>query len=100
MKEVLWSEQARRDLRAIREFIAQDSTHYAQVQVTRIIERVDHIAVHPIKGHPVHEAPSSDLRETHSGNYRIIYRDDDEVLLIVTVVHMKQRMPIRRLRGR
>lgn len=52
----------------------------------------------PSRGHPVHEFIESGLREVHEGNYRIIYRIHSEELQVVTIVHMKQRLPRRRLR--
>lgn len=96
---ILWSAQAEKDIEAIHAYIARDSEHYASLQLGRIIQRVVHAASHPLRGHPVHEHPASGLREVHSGSYRIIYREADEQLTVVTVVHMKQRLPRRRLGG-
>ena len=96
---IIWSAQARKDLRAIKAFIARDSEYYAQQQVLRIIERVETISLRPASGHPVHEHPSSGLRETHQNSYRIIYSYDDESLSVVTLVHMKQLLGRRRLAG-
>lgn len=62
---IQWSRQARQDLRAIHEFITRDSRHYAQLQITRLIEREEHISRMPTMGHRVHEFPELDLRETH-----------------------------------
>ena len=87
-----WSRQARQDLRAIHEFIDRDSEHYARLQIKRLIERVEFIARMPTMGHPVHEFPELDLRETHQENYRIIYAHAAEELQVVTIVHMKQQM--------
>ncbi len=95
---LIWSEQARRDLCAIRDFIAHDSEHYARLQMERIISRGERTATMPTKGHPVHEFMESGLREVHEGSYRIIYRIDDEELQVVTIVHMKQRVTRRHLR--
>ena len=94
----IWSEQARRDLCAIRDFIARDSEHYAQLLIERLVSRVERTAGMPSKGHPVHEFIESGLREVHEGSYRIIYRIHDEELQVVTIVHMKQRVTRRRLR--
>lgn len=43
--------------------------------------------------------PAADLREVHSGSYRIIYREAADQIIVVTVVHMKMRLPRRRLGG-
>lgn len=70
---ITWSAQARRDLHAIREFIARDSEHYARLQIERLISRVERAAKMPSRGHPVHEFIDSGLREVHEGSYRMIY---------------------------
>lgn len=95
---ITWSDQARRDLSAIRDFIARDSVHYAGLQLERLISRVERTASMPSRGHPVHEAMDAGLREVHEGSYRIIYRTHDHDLQVVTIVHMKQRLTRKRLR--
>ncbi len=37
------------------------------------------------------------MRETHEGNYRIIYHFDGQSLQVATIVHMKQNLKRRRL---
>jgi plasmid stabilization system protein ParE len=98
--KITWSRQARSDLRAIRDFIARDSEHYSRLQINRLIERVEYISTAPSAGHPVHEFPDLKLRETHQESYRIIYGFDSDELHVVTIVHMKQQVPRRRLAGR
>jgi toxin ParE1/3/4 len=95
---ITWSTQARRDLQAIREFIAHDSEHYARLQIERLISRVERAAGMPSRGHPVHEFTESGLREVHEGSYRIIYGVQSDEFQVVTIVHMKQRITRRRLR--
>ena len=96
--KIEWSTQARRDLKAIYDFIGRDSEHYAKLQVERLLTRVESAALMPSRGHRVHELPDSDLREVHEGGYRIIYHHDTETLQVVTIIHMKQRVTRRRLR--
>lgn len=95
---ITWSAQARRDLQAIRDFIAHDSEHYAQLQIERLISRVERAAEMPSRGHPIHEYIESGLREVHEGSYRIIYGIIGDEFQVVTIVHMKQRVTRRRLR--
>jgi len=95
---IFWSSQARKDLRAIRAFIAKDSAFYADRMAARIIERTDILALHPHVGHPVHEAPDLDVREIHMASYRIIYRVLLDEVEIVTLVHFAQRLNTKRLR--
>jgi plasmid stabilization system protein ParE len=89
---------ARKDLRAIYEFIARDSEHYAHLQIGRLITRVERAVAAPTRGHPVHEFVESDLREVHEDGYRIIYGVFENQFQVVTIVHMKQRITRRRLR--
>jgi addiction module RelE/StbE family toxin len=95
---ITWSTQARSDLQAIRDFIAHDSEHYAQLQIERLISRVERAVVMPSRGHPIHKFTESSLREVHEGAYRIIYGVLDDEFQVVTIVHMKQRVTRRRLR--
>ncbi len=96
--KIVWSTQARRDLRAIRDFISRDSEHYGRLQIDRLITRVERASESPSTGHPVHEFSESGLREVHEGGYRIIYGIQGEEFQVVTIVHMKQQITRRRLR--
>jgi plasmid stabilization system protein ParE len=87
--KIVWSSEARQELRAIKNFIARDSEFYAARMVARIIERVEKTAEHPTRGHPVHEYP---LREVHEAPYRIIYRLTADRIEIITIVHFKKKL--------
>ena len=95
-----WSAEARRSLRAIRRYIAQDSEFYAARMVARIIERVERAALAPGQGHPVHEYPEEPLKEVHESPYRIIYQISGADFWVVTVVHFKERLKKKRLTRR
>ena len=97
--KVEWSRQARSDLRAIHDYIARDSEHYAALQIKRLIEHVEYVSTMPTLGHPVHEFPDEELRETHQEDYRIIYGFSDTTVEVVTVIHTRQQLSKRRLRG-
>lgn len=88
---IIWSSEARKVLRSIKKFIAQDSEFYAARMVARIIERAEQAAVSPGQGHSVHEYPEANLREVHASPYRIIYAFTDDEFRVVTIVHFKQR---------
>ncbi len=45
--KIEWSKQARRDLKAIHDFIGRDSEHYAKLQVERLISRVESASLMP-----------------------------------------------------
>ena len=90
--KIIWSAEARKELRAIKRFIARDSEYYAARMVASIVERVEKMAVHPTQGHPVHEYPEQSLREGHQDPYRIIYQTTAEQIEIITIVHFKKRL--------
>jgi mRNA-degrading endonuclease RelE of RelBE toxin-antitoxin system len=52
----------------------------------------------PTMGHRLHEHPQLSMRETHEGNYRIIYTFMNEEMQVITIVHMKQVLRRRRLK--
>jgi len=91
---VLWTEQARADLAAIRAFISQDSTHYASVIISRIIAATDRLAPFPESGRAVPEFEDPLVREVVHRPYRIVYRlvGVDEVH-VLTVHHSSQSFP-------
>jgi toxin ParE1/3/4 len=95
-----WSSEARRSLRAIRRYIAEDSEFYAARMVGRIIDRVERASLEPKQGHPVHEYPEEPLKEVHESPYRIIYRFSDSEFWVVTIVHFKERLDPKRLTRR
>ncbi len=89
---IVWSTEARKALRSIHKFIAQDSEFYATRMVSHIVERVEAAARSPTQGHPVHEYPEANLKEVHESPYRIIYSYTPHELKVVTVVHFRQRL--------
>ena len=91
---MLWTEQVRADLAAIRAFISQDSPHYASVIVSRIIAATDRLVLFPESGRAVPEFDDSLVREVVHRPYRIVYHlvGVDEVH-VLTVHHSSQSFP-------
>jgi toxin ParE1/3/4 len=52
---ILWSPQSLRDLDAIREYIANDSEHYAGLTIARIFSAVEQLIQFPHSGRMVPE---------------------------------------------
>lgn len=95
--EVRWAFRARRDVRNIRDYIAQSSAVYGQHMATRLIDRTDLLADHPAAGRRVPEYDDPDVRELVEPPYRIIYRyvDGSAVVEVLTIVHARQQLPER-----
>jgi len=82
-----WTTQAADDLEAITNFIAEDSPHYASLFAIDVLASVERIQVFPRSGRIVPELHTADIREIMFGNYRIVYRIEEDVVEILTVWH-------------
>ena len=90
--QVDWSPEADEDLEAISEYISRDSGFYAKAVVARIISVTKKLEEHPALGRVVPGANNPKIRECLVYNYRIIYRLEDERVLILTIFHGKRLM--------
>lgn len=89
---VRWTPQAADDLQAIYDFIARDSSYYAQLTVENIIGSIDLLERFPLMGRQVPERPREDLRELIKPPYRIVYRVS-EVIKILTIFRTSRLFP-------
>lgn len=89
MVQIKWTIRALNDLREIYEFIARDSHSYAQIQIEKIQNNVLKLSEFPLMGRHVPEFPRLSYREIIVGNYRAIYRVDENQnrIFIMSVVH-------------
>jgi len=90
---VIWSAEAQAQLATIHEHVAQDSSREADSLIKRLVDRVVQLETVPQSGRRVPEYPDNDLRELLSRPYRIIYRQRDEHIEVVTVLHYRQQLP-------
>lgn len=90
---VIWSPQALQDLRAIIEYIRQDSPQAAD-RVARVIRNgTQRLTRFPMSGRLLPEFPESALREVLVRSYRIIYDPTADRVEILTVVHGSRDLP-------
>ena len=87
MVQIKWTNRALNDLREIHEFIAKDSPRYAQIQIEKIQKAVSNLAVFPSLGRQVPEFSHLPYREVLVGNYRVLYREEEKRVLVMSVVH-------------
>jgi toxin ParE1/3/4 len=87
--KIIWSRQARDDLRDIVTFIAEDNSPIAESFGFRLMAKVDLLAQFPEIGRMVPEEQDETIREIILPPYRIIYRvlNDNQVIAIVRVWH-------------
>jgi toxin ParE1/3/4 len=91
--KVAWTDRARRHLRAIHDYIAQDSPRNATRMVDRITRKSEALARFPLLGHVVPEYESESIRQTLEGNYRIIHRVQPDRVEIIAVIHGARQLP-------
>ena len=84
---LVWSPEAVEDIEAIAAYIERDSPHYARVVASRLVETAESIPDFPKIGRIVPEAGDPDLRERFVYSYRLIYRLDQQRVLICAVIH-------------
>ena len=86
--KINWTEPAILDLESIRDYIARDAEYYATQFVKKIIEAIENLKKFPMIGRSVPEAEQEkNIKELLFHNYRIIYRIEEEHILILSVIH-------------
>jgi addiction module RelE/StbE family toxin len=90
--QIEWTDPALDDLEAIRDYIGNDSPHYARQFVERVFAVVEKLQDHPHIGRPVSEADHGDVRELIFQGYRIIYRTKPDRVQIATVIHGSRKL--------
>ncbi len=92
--KVHWTNTALGHLLAIYEYIAQDSSVYAQRMVDRLTRRSQQIAAFPLSGRMVPEFEAEDIREMIEKPYRIIYRIKPDQIDVLAVIHGARLLPL------
>lgn len=87
MTPLIWTRRAIEDVQSVRRFIEQDSPHYAQLVVQRLIVSVERLPAFPQSGRMVPEVNDPAIREVIQGSYRIVYRLIHGEIHILTVHH-------------
>jgi toxin ParE1/3/4 len=83
---IIWSQIADLDLKSIYDYIAKNSTFYADREIDKIYTAIDKLKNQEKLGKIVLEDDSGCLRELVVGNYRVIYeivaKDRIDILFI------------------
>lgn len=91
--KVYWTDHAKRELRGIHDYIAQNSSRYAQGVVDRITRKSKLLKKFPLLGAEVPEYEDASIRELLEYPYRIIYRVREDRIDVVSVVHGARQLP-------
>lgn len=74
MVQINWTDQSRRDLKDIFDYISRDSKKYAKHQVVKLQTKTKLLKQSPKVGRIVPELDNPSYRELIEGHYRIIYK--------------------------
>jgi len=91
--KVHWTNTALEHLLRIYEYIAQDSSVYAQRMVDKLTRRSEQIAIFPLSGRMVPEYEAEDIREMIEKPYRLIYRIKPDQIDVLAVLHSARLLP-------
>ena len=86
-RAIIWSPEARADLRQIEAYIAVSSPLNAQRVIERIREAATKLVDFPYAARIVPELQDAERRETFVHEYRLMYRIEDDCIRILRVVH-------------
>lgn len=73
MVKINWTKLALSDLKEVYEYIAKDSSRYAQITIHKIHSQVESLKKHPHLGRVVPEFEDPSIKELITGNFRIVY---------------------------
>ncbi|HET9365240.1 MAG TPA: type II toxin-antitoxin system RelE/ParE family toxin [Candidatus Angelobacter sp.] len=89
-QRVVWSGRALADVESIVSYIASDSPSYARIVVKKIIKLTRQLERFPNSGRVVPEFQDQTIRELFSYSYRIIYKIEENEIIIASVIHGKR----------
>jgi toxin ParE1/3/4 len=86
-ESVVWTETASNDLERAVEYINQDSPGYALSFLYDAMERAKTLSLFPNRGRIVPEINDPDVREIFLHRYRMIYKIEEEQVVILSFIH-------------
>ncbi len=90
---VKWTKHAKRQLRHIHDYIAQDSPLYAKRVSEELVKTTIGLDQLPRKGRKVPELNEDAVRELGLYSYRILYEiKSDHLIEVLAVIHKRQHV--------
>lgn len=88
---VKWTKHAKRQLRHIHDYIAQDSPLYAKRASEELVKKTIGLDQLPRKGRRVPELNEDAVRELGLYSYRILYEiKSDQLIEVLAVIHKRR----------
>ncbi len=93
MTRIEWTDPAVADLEHIHNYIARDSTDYADALVERLVLAIDRLGSFPESGRRVPESTDPKVRELLVEGYRVMCRLKKRTAQILAVIHGARYLP-------
>jgi plasmid stabilization system protein ParE len=93
MSEYILSDEARREFKEIWDFIAQDDVDAADRWIMKLLEAMDFLARNPRAGHARKDLTDQPVLFWPVGEYLIIYRIQQDEILILAVTQGARDIP-------
>ena len=90
---VKWATPAKKDLKKIYDYIANDSKYYAKNVAQNIVAKTEELEKFPEIGRVVPEIGDSNVRELFIYSYRLIYEIKPDSVEILALIHGRRDFP-------
>jgi len=97
MAEIIWAPRALDDLEALIKYISRNAPVTARRFAQKLVNHVEILADHPLISGLLPEDDTDTYRELIHGNYRLIYRVEEECVFIVAVHHAARLLHVEEL---
>lgn len=87
MAKIIWSVLAKEHLREIDAYISKGSPFYSIIFIDKLIASVEKIALFPKSGRVIPEFEEDNLREIFFHDYRIVYLNKEDEVIVLAIVH-------------
>jgi addiction module RelE/StbE family toxin len=93
VQKIIWTAQAHKDLKEIKDYIALDSLYYAERMIYLIFQSCKKLRLHPEIGMFLSEEDGFKLRRILIKRYRVIYTEHNSNIYIIAVYHQARLLP-------
>jgi toxin ParE1/3/4 len=90
--KITWSPLAAEQVREIASYIALDKPSVAEQWIDKMFDSVEQLIDLPKSGRVVPELQINSIRELVQGNYRVIYKIQDNSISVLTVKSYRQQL--------
>lgn len=90
LKKVIWSDFAVQDLVELKNYIAKDSIKNAEIIFQEILISTRDLSQFSKKGRMIPKLDEEFYREYFIGNYRIMYKLEENLVIIAGIFHMSK----------